>query len=214
MQLEDVFKTVCVGICFFSWLGAYLLALCRGYIDKTYAIPLPAIMANVVWELIYGTVFRNQSPCGPYLPVLWLAVDVIILAQALWYWRREFSATSKLAFSFIFASGMITCFGILYYAQVEGVHYIASAFPQDLMMAILFIQMLIVRNDVRGQSMYIGLLQMLGNASIIWVAADPITELSKLNAVTFIAILFFNFLYLVLLHRKLCRFGFSPWRRL
>jgi hypothetical protein len=203
----------------FSWresrgqAGLYVLALIRGFVDKTYAIPLPAILANVCWEALYGTIFRNQSPVGPYVPVAWLILDLGLLFQVLRYGRREFPGINPNLFVLIIAAGLAVCGGMLYYAQVEGIDFLSSAFPQNLMMSILFVPMIFVRTDARGQSFYVAVFKLLGTLCAILLASFPVIALSGMKTVTFLAILFFDTLYIILVYQKLRRLHFVPWRR-
>lgn len=197
-----------------SWMVVYGFAIVRGFADKTYAIPLPAILANLAWEFLYGTVFRNQSPAGPYIPIIWLALDIVIFFQALRYWQREFPSLDKTVFTLLIMAGLATCMGILYSSEIENLEYFRSAFPQNLMMSVLFLQMLFVRDDARGQSLYIALFKFLGTASVIVLEAYPISEMPKLDASICVGILLFDTLYFVLLYKKLSRLGIKPWHRL
>ena len=69
------------------WLGSYLLALVLGFKQKTYGLPLAAIMMNFTWEVIAS--FLRPAPfyfwhIGAYL---WLILDVVIVGQVFWYGR-------------------------------------------------------------------------------------------------------------------------------
>jgi hypothetical protein len=47
------------------WLPAYILIARRGFIEKTYGMPIVALLGNWPWEWIYG--LNMDSPC----PVVW-----------------------------------------------------------------------------------------------------------------------------------------------
>ncbi|HEY0548025.1 MAG TPA: hypothetical protein VGF13_00405, partial [Verrucomicrobiae bacterium] len=136
------------------------------------------------------------------------------LFQIFWHWRREFPSMGPVLFSLLVCAGL--CFGVaaLFYAQTERVEYISSAFPQNLMMSVLFIQMFYAREDARGQSLYIAVFKLLGTGAAMVMALFPLAAPAGLYATTFCGIFFFDLLYVFLLHAKLRRLGIPPWRRL
>ncbi len=203
-----LFKSIC-GV---SWTIVYVLAIIRGYADKTYAIPMPAIIANLAWELFHSTTLHIDTLVGLTV-IIWLLLDALIFIQAVWYGRREFHAMSRITFGLLISGGIVVCAMGIYWSRIKGYGYILSAFPQNLVMSALFIRMLYVRNDVRGQSMYLALFKALGTAAAMAQAAVPIRDLSWSYAITFLGILFFDSLYILLLHRKFWRLGIGPWRR-
>jgi hypothetical protein len=87
-----------------------------------------------------------------------------------------------------------------------------AAFGQNLMMSVLFVTMLLRRNSVDGQSLYIALFKMIGTLlpSILFLRLFPSSIL--LNYL-FIAILIFDLIYTVMLYRKLKSAGLNPWAR-
>ncbi len=81
------------------------------------------------------------------------------------------------------------------------------------MMSVLFVSMLIRRNSVSGQSMYIAIFKMLGTllASILFFMV-----FSTLVLLTFLylAILTFDIIYVVMLYGKHKQLGIHPWKRI
>lgn len=183
-----------------SWCGVYVLALYCGWRDKTYSIPIPAIVANVAWELLYSTVFNEFSPVGPYIPIVWLILDVALLLQAAWYRPTEFPSMSTAAVCVNILAGMVFCLTILYYAELQKITYISSAFPQNLMMSMLFVSMLRSRGNTRGQSLYIAALKLIGTAMAMAVGHAQGLTRSGIYVATFIAIEFYDFYYLAALY--------------
>ena len=198
-----------------SWAVVYLLAIRRGFLDRTYPIPFAAVIANVSWEVLYAIVLPEKAPVGTWVPVLWLAFDVPILLLTLYYSGRELPAISRGTFAIVFILGLATSLSILYFAETEN-RYIASAYPQNLMMSILFIGLVCTRENARGQSMYIGLFKLVGTAApgLSSLRPEGYHGLSGLYTATVAAIFAFDLLYLVLLYRKLRGLGIRPWRRL
>lgn len=213
MQMEAQILYWLFILQFLFWCIAYCLALIRGWKDKTHAIPLPAILINVVWEMLACTLYREYSPIGPFMPAVWLLLDFGILLQAVLYSPREFPHLNGLAFSSLVMGGLVAGFAVFYLAHVKNIPYIWSAFPQNLMMSILFVRMLTTRNNLRGQSIYIAVFKYLGSACAIMLAMQAST-LPLLYGVTFAAILVFDLLYLVLLFIRMKQLRINPLLRL
>ena len=203
-----------MGISFFSWCLVYLFAVIRGFKDKTNAIPLPAIMANVTWELLYSTILRHHSPIGSYIPAVWAVLDVPILLQAIFYWTKEIQRGYLALHAFSLGVSFLLCAGIFYFSEKDGVNYIKEAFCQNLMMSILFLNFIVSRNDLRGQSFYIALIKAVGTGSAIACAIILNKTLNGINAITYFSIIFFDCTYIILLHRKFKTLDASFWRRL
>jgi hypothetical protein len=196
------------------WASIYFLALLRAYRDKIYVIPLPAILLNVAWELLYTTIFNNVSPVGPYVPAIWLVLDVLIFVQVLWYSRYAFKQVSPLFMIPSVIVCLVFCLVGLYFAQIHRYDYICSGFPQDLIMSILFVRIALVREGIKGQSMYVAVFKCFGNATaIISYACSPLA-ITVLNSATFFFIIVIDLLYVFLLRRKFKNVGIKVWHRL
>lgn len=63
MENRDIALYVTFGFVVLFWLLAYLLIVRRGFIEKTFGMPIVAMMGNWTWEWIYGYGFN--SPCPP-----------------------------------------------------------------------------------------------------------------------------------------------------
>ena len=44
------------------WTMVYLLIIKRGFADKTYGMPLPALCANLSWEFIFSFIHPHGVP--------------------------------------------------------------------------------------------------------------------------------------------------------
>lgn len=79
---------LCVVIGSLFWLGSYALALILGFRQRTYGLPLAAILMNFTWEGIAS--FLRPAPfyiwhIGAYL---WFVLDVVIVLQIFLYGRN------------------------------------------------------------------------------------------------------------------------------
>ena len=211
--MPHLLNNILVGVSGISWFAVYVIAAIRGYLDKTYVIPLPAIIANISWEELYGTVFANSSPCGRVVPLVWLALDLPLLCQVFLYWRKDFRFIETPGFLIIVLGGFIVSVGLIYYAEASGIHYLRYAFPQNLMMSIMFVQMLFRRKTLDGQSIYVGFLKMIGTGSVIICSAFPLTRLSGIDSILFIGIVYFDLLYILMLHKKAKQQTINLWKR-
>lgn len=61
MENKDVLLYIMYGFLALFWLPAYILIARRGFIEKTFGMPILAMLGNWPWEWIYGLNF--DSPC-------------------------------------------------------------------------------------------------------------------------------------------------------
>lgn len=133
------------------WSITYILIIWRGFIDKTYGMPLAALCANISWEGIFSFIYPH-SPPQLYINYIWFLIDVVIVMQFLKYGKSEFPSLSKNKFIAMLLFALATCFGLVFsitreFNDWQGAY---AAFGQNLMMSVLFILMLFQRNDLRG----------------------------------------------------------------
>jgi hypothetical protein len=180
------------------WTLAYLLLIRRGFLDRTYGMPLVALCANLSWELTFAFVYPHDLPQRA-VNAVWFSFDLVILLQLLVYGPREFADLSRRAFYAVFALALATSFGAVMSVTLElddfdGAY---SAFGQNLMMSVLFLAMLYARKSLRGQSVSIALLKMGGTAlaSFAFYFYNPEYDGSILLLFLFVAILVFDAIY-------------------
>lgn len=178
--------TVISGVC---WTIVYIDGIRVGFRDKSYAIPFYALALNFAWELLYTYFgFRtNGVTVQNAFNAVWFMFDVGILYTYFKFGRKYFGGrlfnpsadadgTDKvdpltragggdkyfIAWSVL---GLITAFAVQYAFRREfGVSKAAaySAFPQNLIMSILFVGMLVKRGSREGQSRTIAINKWLG----------------------------------------------------
>ncbi|QHL86491.1 hypothetical protein GU926_03150 [Nibribacter ruber] len=196
------------------WTITYLLILRRGYLDKTYGMPMAALCANLAWEFIFSFVHPHPLP-QLYIDYLWLVFDVGILVQYLRYGKKEFPAHLSgnlfyptFGFSLVFAALLIAAISREFNEYIG----IYAAFGQNLMMSILFVRMYLKRNNVQGQSLYIAGSKLVGTVfpSVLFYLYFP---KSYLLLLLYAGILIFDALYFYLLYAHVKREGQNPWRR-
>ena len=166
--------TIVSGIC---WTIVYIDGIRIGFRHKSYAIPFYALALNFAWELLY-TFFgfkTNGVTVQNVFNAVWLAFDGGILYTYFKFGRKYFRAFraqppataggSDFAFIAWSVLGIITAFAVQYafrreFGVAKGAAY--SAFPQNLIMSVLFIGMLITRGNREGQSLTIAVNKWLG----------------------------------------------------
>lgn len=208
----DVILKVGSGI---FWSLTYLLILRRGFLDKSYGMPVVALCANLSWEFIFSFVHPHSKP-QLYIDYAWLALDAGILVQYLTYGRKEFP--KHLPGSLFYPIFLLTLllsflFILLLSRELNDLNGVYAAFSQNLLMSILFVQLLLKRNSHEGQSIYIALCKMVGTVfpSILLYLYFPHSYFLNL---LYVSIFIFDMAYLLLLYFKIRAAGLSPWARL
>ena len=168
--------TVISGVC---WTIVYIDGIRIGFRDRSYAIPFYALALNFAWELLYTYFGFRESGVTVQncFNAVWFAFDVGILYTYFKFGKKYFrpfqdqppAIPTRRDCDFMFVAwsvlGLITAFGVQYAFRREfGVSKAAaySAFPQNLIMSILFIGMLVKRGTREGQSLLIAVNKWLG----------------------------------------------------
>ena len=175
-------------------------------------MPLTALCANISWEFIFSFIHPHGPP-QIYVNYVWLLFDGIIVFQAVKFGVRDFSksVSVKLFYPYFALILLLTFCAVLFvtreFKDWDGKY---AAFGQNLMMSVLFVTMLLKRNSVVGQSLYIALFKMIGTLlpSILFYRLFPKSVL--LNFL-YVAIFIFDLIYVVLLYGKLKDEGSNPW---
>ena len=204
------------------WTLTYLLIIRQGRRDRTYGMPLPALGANLSWELIFLVVTLAHGVHDARLAMLlpWTLLEVGIVAQCLRYGRDEFSHPLIVRhFPLVVAGTIAVAFATLlaFVIAVDDAIGWYAAFGQNLMMSILFVAMLLRRRSLRGQSMAIAISKLLGTLfafvlALGWspptlhahwdtLVPDRYTPISPVIAALYAGIFAFDVIYLVLVRR-------------
>lgn len=199
------------------WTATYILVIRHGFKEKTFGMPFAAICANISWEMIFTFIHPHSAP-QIYINYLWFFLDAVIIFQFLKYGRAEFPKFSRNQFYFVFVLGISIAFPMIYSINSEFDDWSGAyaAFGQNLMMSVLFIGMLLSRNDLRGQSIYIAIFKMIGTcvASLAFYLYRSIAQDSTLFLVLFLGIFVFDIIYVIMVYQKHRELGIFPWKRL
>lgn len=209
--IVDVVFKVSSGV---FWTVTYLLILRRGYLDKTYGMPVVALCANISWEFIFSFVYPHSKP-QLYIDYVWFIFDLGILVQYLKYGKQEF--TEQLPGSLFYPTFLLTLalaalLILMMSREFSDYNGVYAAFSQNLLMSVLFIHMLLKRGSLKGQSLYIALSKMIGTLfpSVLLFLYFPD---NYLLLVLYISIFIFDFSYTILLYFKAKAEGVNPWAR-
>jgi len=200
--------------CGVFWTLAYILIIKRGFQDNTFGMPIVALCANISWEFIFSFVHPHSIP-QVYINVIWFLFDVVILYQVVRFGRAAVNELFPERYFYpAFILSLFSSFGMILSITHEfnDWHGRYTAFGQNFMLSVLFVLMLLRRNDVSGQSVYIAVFKMLGTvlSSILFYLLYPSSFLLNFF---YIAIFVFDWLYLILLYTKHQELGINPWRR-
>ena len=203
------------------WVLAYALMVRRGFRDKSFGMPVTALCVNLAWEVIFlfssGTPLKFRIGIGSYL-----ALDLVVLYTCLRFGRADYPSplmqryfNTWIAFIFGLALVAVSAFKQAFADTYGGI----SATFTTLLLSTQLVALLVRRNGVSGQSFYIGLCVLVGDAFgwvMNYVAQDgpqPNIPIPWVNAANF-CILTCNVLYLVLYFQICRRDGLNPLRRL
>lgn len=182
------------------WMLTYVLIIRRGFLDKSYGMPFVALCANLSWEFIFAFVHPHSGIQRP-VNIIWFLLDVVILFQFLKYGRKEFKMPVG-AFYSLFIVTLVTSFCAILFITYEFSDWDGAyaAFSQNLLMSILFVNMLYQRKSLQGQSALIAFTKMIGTAfaSLAFFLYIDTFQGSILLYFLYIAILVYDLLYFFL----------------
>jgi hypothetical protein len=145
----------------------YIEGIRLGLKDRSYAIPFLALALNLAWELLH-TIFGFQAGSGlqTYINAIWFLFDIGILYTYVKFGRKHFSSNlPKSSFAAWTILVIVMAFFIEYAFTREFGRFVGgayAAFLQNLLMSILFINMLVNRQSREGQSLTLAVNKWIG----------------------------------------------------
>ena len=157
-----VYIMIASGVC---WIITYLLIIKQSFAQRTYGMPMAALCANISWEAIFSFIHPHPTPYL-YTNYVWFLFDAVIFYQLLAHWRNDHPTWKPIQFYLNFAVTLVSAFCLVLFITHEFKDWFGpyTAFGQNFMMSILFINMLNRRNSLSGQSLGIAVFKMLGTA--------------------------------------------------
>lgn len=243
MENRDFWLYLSYGFIALFWLGAYILIVRRGFIEKTYGMPIVAMLGNWPWEWIFG--LNLASAC----PLVWdtcphrllqvanfasMFLDAFIVYTIFRFGREKMSNPFIRKYYYpILIFGLIASFAMQYTFITEvgfpNVHRltVATGIPTFLGgdeggsysgYILSFIMGVLFINMFTERN------SLEGQSFIIAVcmmlgnaAAYPflaiLNELTPFLNVLVALALFVNFVYVVMTYRKSLELGINPWTR-
>ncbi len=166
-----------VILCFVFWLLAYALIIRWSFKDKTFGMPIAALIGNIAWEGLFSHYFVPSFWLIQLGNTAWVGLDVLIFIAAWKYGPADFAEPFiKRWLRTIMVVGVVmTCWIEIPFTRVyHDEHGYLLGWAQAFMMAILFIAMLVRRNSLKGQTIYTALAMLLGNiAAYLWCEYFP-----------------------------------------
>lgn len=176
MTNPETIKLILTFVSGIAWTIVYIDGIRLGFKHRSYAIPFYALALNFAWELLYTYYgFQSTISVQAVVNVVWLVFDAGILITYFKYGRKYFpalalknnSAATDKGTPFVVWSvlTLLAAFCVEYAFRKEfGVRVGAgySAFLQNLLMSLLFINMLVRRGSREGQSLTIAVGKWLG----------------------------------------------------
>ena len=159
-----LFLLLLSGIC---WTIVYIQLISTGLKEKVYGMPFIALALNFAWEAIHSFLGlkNNLFSIETWIILVWFLLDIIIVYTYLRYGKQYFPKhTNKGYFMPWTILIFFMSFVIQYYFVIEfgDLGRVYSGFLQNLIMSILFINMLVTRNDLKGQNFIIGINKWIG----------------------------------------------------
>jgi hypothetical protein len=215
------------------WTAAYALIIRQGERDRLHGMPLVALGANLSWELIFLAVTLANGAHDVRLALLlpWTVLDLAIVVQCFRYGRADFRHPlvarhfhAGLACILLLSGAVLLSF----VRELRDAIGWYAAFGQNLMMSALFVAMLLRRDSLRGQSIYIAIAKLLGTffafvLALFWspptlnehwekLLPDGYHPISPLIVTLYTGIFVLDVAYIALVHRKSRELGIDPWR--
>jgi hypothetical protein len=150
-----------------AWTIVYAESIRIGFRDKTYAMPVAALALNVAWESTYALHdLMTSVSIQAFVNLIWTLADLAIVFTFFKFGRAElprfvtksmFAAWGMLIFA---ASYVVQWLFLAEFGAHDASRY--SAFLQNALMSGLFVQMVVARRGLRGQTLTIAVAKWLG----------------------------------------------------
>ena len=208
--------------CGLFWLAAYALIIRHGIRERTFGMPLAAMCWNISWEILFALVYPPDYLLIFVGNLLWVGFDIAIVVIAWKYAPADFPEGWPRR---IVRPGIVLGIVLATVLQIPIAHayhdmkgYL-TGWMAALMMSLLFPAMLLRRNSLQGQSLWIAITMLGGNIwAWVWVKYYPDNPPDAvidpgINTMFFLATCSFNALYVAFVYRRARELGINPWTR-
>ncbi|HLO17435.1 MAG TPA: hypothetical protein VK206_21560 [Anaerolineales bacterium] len=243
MENQDFWLYVTYFFLALFWLPAYILIARRGFIEKTYGMPIVAMLGNWPWEWIYG--LNLDSPC----PIVWstcperplqlanfasMFLDAFIVYTVFKFGRNKFSNRFIRKYYYpILIFGLISSFAIQYTFVTEvgfpNIHHLpvngqvplflpgdeGGSYSAYILTFVMGVLFIhmLTERNSLEGQSFIIAMFMLLGNVACYAFLAILRELTPLLAVLFVLTLFVNIIYAVMTYQKSIELGIDPFRR-
>ncbi len=243
MENRDFWLYVTYGFLALFWIPAYILIIRRGILDKSYGMPIVAMLGNWPWEWIYG--LNLESPC----PLVWatcperplqlanfasMFLDAGIVYTIFRYGRDKFKNPFIYKYYYpILIFGLLSSFAIQYTFVTEvgfpNIHHLVVDGDVPLFLAgdsggsysayiLTFVMGILFINMLTERNSLEGQSFMIALTMALgnvaaFVFIAILNEVTPLLNVLFYLTLFINIIYCVMVYQKYKGLGLNPFTR-
>lgn len=192
----------------------YIIIIYKSFKDKTCGMPLFALALNLAWEFTFSFIYPPENLLmARIMFILWLILDLIILYTFFKYGyenlkyknlitKKELSifAILDILFSIIFIILFVNDISILYENSiVQASGFIANL--QNLIMSILFVNMILNRGNTLGQSIFIAIFKWIGTLAIAILKFSNMLPSTNTELLIIMLIQVFDIIYIHLIYK-------------
>ncbi|MCU0849563.1 MAG: hypothetical protein MUD12_16900 [Spirochaetes bacterium] len=166
-----------------AWTIVYISIIHASLKDKTYGMPIAALSLNFAWELLYTVTGFLYNPYNiqTWVNFIWCFFDLTIIYCYFKFGKKEFERVADKKYFIpwsllIFSMALILQYGFYIEFDTNSPNYLPdlkdfidprlsawySAFLQNLLMSVLFINMLVTRKNSKGQTMVVAVSKFIG----------------------------------------------------
>jgi hypothetical protein len=197
------------------WAIAYVLIIRQCCRERTYGLPLVAIVMNFTWELQYSLVQPPRCDDGTLdvakaaMILAWAALDAVIVLQLFCYGRAQQTIDEiKRYFPFVVVGSLLlAAAGNLTFARFHQDEAAPlSGVIINFVMSLLFIFLLFARPTLQGIGWYASSFRVAGN-SVIFLANIFLLQANRPSMRGFVMFLFvgtaiFDLIFMALLYQR------------
>ena len=108
LEITDT-PSLLISLSGLSWTLAYVAYIRQAHRDRTVGMPLPSLLLNITWEVLYGLLLPSDL-LGRIVMLSWLAIDCVIVRCALAYDRIAYGQPVRDHFGSLLVAGAAIAF--------------------------------------------------------------------------------------------------------
>lgn len=196
------------------WIATYILCIRQAAKDKVYAIPPTALAANWMLEITFTLIYPPPPPVG--YAMVPMALFTTILAYQYFKYAKNDPSLPNIHPKWMLPIFVLSCVMSMPLVMATTHHFQDNNWHISnfvvLLDSALWVHMILRRNDMRGQSLYIGLCKGIGSAgvAVAFVLLFGINHPLIIISVILTAIL--DVWYVGLIFVKCRELGINPWQ--